>query len=644
MKTRVFVILFLLNCMLVPAQVFELGGVTVKELEETKHPFDKDADAAYLHKKGKTYFDIVGGQFRTITEVEVRLKIYTKAGYEHASVEIPYYAGRTSQRVKFSEACTYNLVNGAIEKTKLKSEGKFEEEVANNVKLKKIILPNVKEGSVIEYKYVIANPFMTISDWYFQHDIPVNSIEYEVAIPEYFGYHKHIKGYARITSYDKPKRGGYGGFFSENVTMYSAKNIMALKDEKYVDNIENYMSVLEHEMAMVQFPGSAAQYFANNWQTLCEKIYGDESFGRELKFKSYFEDDLEMLLKDVPQNKKLDTIFSFVRDRMAWNEVETEFCNKGVKKAYQEKTGNSAEINLMLTAMLRYAGFDANPVLVSTRENGEAIYPSPSAFNYVVAGVMVDKEILLLDATSKNTVPGLLPVRALNWTGRMIMDNKECVEVDLMPKKKSLEVISITGAIDADGKISGRARDQYVNHSAHVFREDYTDGDKEKYVQELEKSYSGIEINDYNVLNLKELNKPVGDDYSFAHNTIADVIGDKLYFSPMLHFTEKENPFTADKREYPIDFMFPHQSKYVVGIKIPEGYVLESLPRSVTYLMEENIGSFKYNIMAVGSMIQANIVFDINYANIGKEYYPTLKDFFSKVIEKQNEKIILKKA
>jgi hypothetical protein len=112
----------------------------------------------------------------------------------------------------------------------------------------------------------------------------------------------------------------------------------------------------------------------------------------------------------------------------------------------------------------------------------------------------------------------------------------------------------------------------------------------------------------------------------------------------MLHFTEKENPYTADKREYPIDFMFPHQSKYVVGIKIPEGYVLESLPRSVTYLMEENIGSFKYNIMAVGNMIQANIVFDINYANIGKEYYPTLKDFFSKVIEKQNEKIILKKA
>ncbi|RDI15931.1 DUF3857 domain-containing protein [Flavobacterium sp. AG291] len=642
MKKGILIFLFFLICFQMSSQVFKLGGVTVKELEETKHPFYKDADAAYLYKKGETYFEIIGGSFRTVTEVAVRLKIYTKAGYGYANVNIPYYAGRTSQKVKFSDVCTYNLVNGSVEKTKLGSDGKFEDEIVDNFKIKSIVMPNVKEGSVIEYRYKIINPFMTISDWNFQEKIPVNNVEYQVSIPDYFVYHKQIKGFVQVTKLSKPKK--KNNSFSENITVYYAHNVMPFKEETYVDNINNYMSILEHDMVKAQFPGEMPHYFAGNWQVLCRNIYEDESFGGELNGTSYFKEDVDMLLKDVPQDKKLDTLFSFVKDRMTWNEVETEFCNKGVKKAYLEKTGNSAEINLMLTAILRYAGFDANPVLLSTRGNGQLIYPSPSAFNYVVVGVTINTEIILLDATSKNTVRGLLPLRALNWIGRMVKEKDMSIEVDLMPKEKSAEMISVAAEIDVEGRITGKVRNQYINHLAHLFRESYSESYKEKYVEELEKSYQGIEINDYQTLNLKDLSKPVGDDYSFAHNNIMDVIEDKLYFSPMLYFVEKENPFTAEKRQYPVDFMFPHQKKYLFAIKLPQGYVAETIPASVVYNMGENIGSFKYQILADDNMIRCNITFDINYANVNQDYYPILKDFYFKMIEKQNEKIVLKKA
>lgn len=55
-----------------------------------------------------------------------------------------------------------------------------------------------------------------------------------------------------------------------------------------------------------------------------------------------------------------------------------------MRKAYKDKTGNIADINLMLTAMLRSAGLTANPVLVSTRSNGIALFPNRNAFNYVI--------------------------------------------------------------------------------------------------------------------------------------------------------------------------------------------------------------------------------------------------------------------
>jgi hypothetical protein len=50
----------------------------------------------------------------------------------------------------------------------------------------------------------------------------------------------------------------------------------------------------------------------------------------------------------------------------------------------------------MLTAMLRYAGLTANPVLVSTRSNGIAPFPNRTAFNYVAE---TPKGLVLLDAS-----------------------------------------------------------------------------------------------------------------------------------------------------------------------------------------------------------------------------------------------------
>jgi hypothetical protein len=116
-----------------------------------------------------------------------------------------------------------------------------------------------------------------------------------------------------------------------------------------------------------------------------------------------------------------------------------------------------------------------------------------------------------------------------------------------------------------------------------------------------------------------------------------------MYITPLLFLTPSENPFIQEKREYPIDFVFPHQDKYMVTLTLPDGYVVESMPQSLSLSMEENIGSFKYMLANNGKQIQASISLDLNYANVSADYYETLKGFFQKVIEKQNEKIVLKK-
>ena len=84
-----------------------------------------------------------------------------------------------------------------------------------------------------------------------------------------------------------------------------------------------------------------------------------------------------------------------------------------------KKIGNAADINLLLVAMLNKAGIEANPVILSTRENGfiAMAHPSLSDCNYVVARAVVDGKQILLDATEPNLQAVAHPFSLSEWRG-----------------------------------------------------------------------------------------------------------------------------------------------------------------------------------------------------------------------------------
>lgn len=645
---------------------YELGKVTIEELNEKAHPRDSSAAAAILFRKGKTSFTYEESGFFIVTEVDTKIKIYKKTALKYADFSVDLYiGGQTKEVVTFSKAVTYNLVGGKIEKSKLKSEGQFEEKINKFSARKKITMPNVKEGSIIEYSYELKTPYIgNFPDWQFQTSIPVDYSEYRTLIPEYYVYNVRTKGTIVPAKTEEVGKRSATVFdrgniltginnsltqtyeFDEKRTTYKLDNIPALSDESYVNNINNYTSSISHELASTQYPGDVFKTYASTWESVVKNIYDNESFGGELDKKSYFESDINPLVFSLTTNNdKIAAIFNFVKNRMNWNEYNSYYCDEGVKTAYKNKTGNSAEINLMLVAMLRHVGINANPILVSTRNHGIALFPSRSAYNHVICGVTTDEEngLIVLDATNKYAMPNILPIRDLNWFGRMIMRDGRSLEVNLTPRFSSKEIVNLTATMDAQGKITGNIRDQYLDYNAYVYRSRFNSVAKDSYIEKLEKDHIGIEIGEYEKLNELDLSKPIIENYSFSHNNVAEIIGDKMYFSPLLYLATTKNPFTQESREYPVDMIFPNQEKYYISITIPDGYTIETLPKSKALAMIDNLAIFKYNISNTDKQIQLLFTFDINQAIIPSNYYLALKDFYREMIEKEMDKIVLKK-
>jgi hypothetical protein len=670
MKTNHLVILlFILFYSTINAQEFKLGKVSIAELEQKKHPKDTTAVAAILFKKGEAKFEYVQGEgFKVITEVAMRIKIYKKDGYDWANQEVRFISRNSSikENVEFTDAVTYNLVAGKIEKTKLQSEGEFEEKVNKYLNKKKITLPNVKEGSVLEFKYIIrTNNIGMLREFDFQTDIPVDFSEYKTYVPEYFIYNTKMKGFVTpqinveksnksiiITS---KERSGFNvsqtNFSSDKIdyqetkTTYTVQNLAAMKEEAFVNNIDNYTTSLVQELSMTQYPNEILKPYSTDWNAVVKTIYDNDDFGPELNKTGYFEDDLKTVVAGLSkQDEIISAILNYVKSTVKWNDYKGYSCNDGVKKAYKDKTGNVAEINLMLTAMLRTAGLKANPVLVSTRDNGISFFPNHSAFNYVIAAVEVPEGLILLDATSKFSTPNVLPFRDLNWMGRLIRKDGTSEEVDLMPTKASNDYVTMMYAIDATGKISGKLRRQRTDHNAMSFRSEIENTKEDDYLEKLENENEKIEISDYSRTNEKDVQLPIIETCSFSGTNLCELIGEKIYINPLLFFTKEYNPFKQEKREYPIDYVFPFLDNYIVNIDIPEGYVVETLPKSAQFNMEDNLGSFKFMAITGGNKIQLTISHQINTPIVSSEYYPMLKEYYQGMIAKETEKIVLKKV
>lgn len=651
------------------AQDFRLGKVSIEELKQKVHPKDSSAVAAVLFEKAenKMVFSQSNG-FETELVVRARIKIYKKEGYEWANKKVRYYLdSNLRERVSFAEVATYNLVDEKIEKTKLKSDGEFDEEVNKYWGQKKIVMPNVKEGAVIEYQYTLYSPSIgNPRDWYFQSDIPVNYSEYISCVPEYFVFNTNVKGFIRpkitvekankVIVIDSKERvvGRMGAtttnFNSDNInyvetrTIYLAENMPAIKEEAFVNNVRNYTTSLEQELSMTKYPNAMPKMFSTNWEAVVKTIYEYEDFGPELNKTGYFEDDLKVVLAGLnTQDEKINAILKFVKSAVKWNDYYGYSCNDGVRKAYKDKTGNIAEINLMLTAMLRYAGLNANPVLVSTRSNGISFFPNRTAFNYVIAAVENGDDMILLDGSDPFSVPNVLPFRALNWLGRLVRKDGTSASVDLMPKKASVELNALNYSINDKGEVLGKLRCQKTAHNAMLFREEIKGVKEDTYLEKLENANNKIEINEYSLQNEKDFSLPVIETYSFVGNNLSELIGGKIYVNPMLFFTKKQNPFKQENREYPVDYGFPFQDKYAINIQIPEGYKVENLPQSITLTMNGNLGVFRYLTSSNGNSIQISISNQINSSIVLSEDYVALKSYYQKMIEKQNEKIILTK-
>lgn len=611
--------LFVFTSVALPKDPIKYGKVEMSELTMTKYPLDSTASAVVLCNFG--YFN--AQQFNYVQNI--RIKILTEEGKKWADYMVPVSEKATIK------GQTYNLENGKIVISKLKKESIFSKEIVKGLYNVRVSMPDVKVGSVIDIEYYYNDMPRSFS---FQDEIPVAWSELRIEPHLNISYRKNFIGYHPL-------------IISEN-DRWVAKDVPAFKSELYMKSAKNYMKSVSIDVERIQIPEQMIyKEYATSWNQIVGLMMADEDFGQRLTtFAYYLRNAVNTIeAQDTSKYARMVAAYNEIK-KIKWNNDYSFWCtDEGMSDAFKKKSGNSAEINMLLINLLRKLDIKVEPVMVSTRSNGEILphVVSYSHFNHVIAYASINGEQYLLDAIDENLPLNLLPVEDLN--GRALLVHKKTFEwLDLQPKVKAKTKRVYNLEMTKEGLLKGLCSTVYGDYAALSARtqfKKYTSSDE--YLKALENKTIGLTIDDYANRNLDSLHRTFNESYKVSLKNKVVKADDKLYIKlPSLGEIDS-NPFKMNERTYPVDFGTPSEQVFILALKIPEGFTVEQLPRSEKAEMPNQGGSFQMQATNSEDVIQLMCKFNINKTSYGAEQYEDLKAFFDYVIKKQADMIVLKK-
>lgn len=668
-------LLFLLLCPLfclaqkdkLPKANLKFGDIKVQDFEPSAYEVDSGAAAIVLADIGESKFEGNNkGFFDIVYRHHKRIRIMNKNGFDEATISIPVYrSGNDEEKIDDFEAATYNIENGKVIVTKLDKGSIFKDKVNKNITIRKFTFPNIKEGSIVEFSFKVKSPFgfSPLRDWDFQGTMPRLWSEYSISVPSMFDY-VVLKNETKPFEVNEQEI-TFGAFsilvpgssamstaevvnWQGNLynNVWAAKDVPALKDEPFTTTLENHKQKIEFQLRSIRWPSGRVDDIMGTWMKLASGMLSDTEFGADLdKTNAFSVSDVKKITVDAASDKeRIKKVYEFVRDNYTCTDHDALWMSNSLKKTYQSKNGNVADINLMLIAMLRTYGYDAKPVILSTTDNGKAyeLYPIRSKFNYVIARVKIGEEYVLLDASHRRLGFGKLPVEAYNGYARIIETPIPSLISDLFAD--SLTETKITSVFimnEENGKgLAGSFTSNLGYYESYGLREKLEKTSKEDLFKEIKKSYSfEVELENTSIEAEQQLEEPVAVKYDFKFSADEDI----LYINPMLTEATKENPFSSATRQYPVEMPYKMSETYVLNLEIPKGYKVDELPKSTRVKLNDDEGMFEYIISANATTIQFRSKLVLNKTNFVKEDYETLRGFFAMVVKKHAEQIVLKK-
>ncbi len=647
-------------CMLLPlASIAQPDESQIKDyLRLAKFDIDTSAKVVILYESVHVDILVDAGISKETREIHQVMRIMKKDGLKEANIKL-----RTSGNdvtIKKIRGTTYNLEGGELKQTDLPKDDLYKTDVAKNRKEVSFTMPDVKEGSIIDYSLSIVSPINDLSpEWRMQNEDPKLYTQFSISYPATLTFTSvmHVKAVLKefeseddaIASKDefchylKNSRSVNG----DNYSFWARKNVKGIKNEPFVLNLKNHTERLTLQLSRIKTDASSR--FSNTWDAYNTRVWNSE-IAKSIRRPNNFlnETVAKLVAGNTSRTVVAKNIYSYVRSNFVVNK-KADADDKDPEIVFEKKEGTASAINTLLAAMLNKSGLTAYLLMVSTLDRPSATekFPMHNSFNHIACALAIDNDgsYVLLDAGNKHNVFGMLPVSCYNGYSRIITEAGDAI--DLTPQlivDRSVNSVKITFPNDSTENVEICRTIGMIN--SHYLRQQMT-SDKfnrnsyfEKYIAKMAEdpkirasSFENVDNPDTNIV----------VKITFQNHVDADA---KIRFINTSYIkTHSSNPFTTAAREFPIEFACRVNDVNQLSIEIPSGYEISDIPKSRSISTGE--GEMEYSKM-VTYLADAHLL-KIAMANVNNKtvYSSTKKEairkHYDEIIKEENKVIELKR-
>jgi len=630
------------------------GKIELSDFDFKDCSFDPGAEAYKLIDWGKMYYTRSINDpysFTPMFERRVRIKILKPSGLSYANLTIPFYTKNNEEKMVGVDACTYNWTEDKkIKKSIVSRSAIYKRQVNKQYSEMIVVFPEVKVGSVIEYKYRVQRKSMAdIKDWYFQSNIPTRFSGYQVNIPLlfHFAIQPLTVDSLEIKETKFTDRLLIKGAVVNNTILqknYTMHHLPGVRNEPYMSSARDYLQRLSFQLSEIDYGNGSVLNIRTDWEDVVSELMTDRDFGGQINRKPTLAYDMIIAAKKLESiEKRMAFVYNYLKSTVQWNGRETIYSYDGIKAAFQNKTGSSADINLLLISLLNHAGIEAIPILFSTRDNGlvNTALPFINQFNTVMAFVPDKNKYFVLDAADQYSTYHLMPAKIVNSKG-FIVENSSGRWLDIVDTLNKYKVITATrGAIDSNGTMKGDVLITGSGYARKQHCENWLSGKEKFNPNDLTSGNEIIEMNEASVHNLTNESLPLEKTlrYTMALNNTGE-----LYYFKLNPFSELENNrFIANERRTDIDFGFQQDYSVYGNYVIPENLIFEELPQNISLIMPDTSIIFKRYISTDNNSLNVRMSVEFKRSYYTASEYPAFAAFNKLLFSKLDEPVILKK-
>lgn len=585
-------------------------------LTEASHSYPYEI----LLKESSIRFADRGGTIVAILDHLVRIRLFSSDPVDQAGaalIGIPFYDMDEMERVTRIEGVTHQPGG---EKVWLDLDEVRTTDLNSRYKLREFMMPEAREGSILEYRYQIERRYIEeLPDFFFSHRVPTQKavltlqnrdyMRFE-SVPEnirfdleYIEERIDTSSIPRVFTYQRPEP-----ILRQH---WIATEIPAVDEESYISSLDDLRGKLRFQIS--EF-GRPRQPLENSWEFVAAQIRrGDnnpfeysESFGglREIgrTVAVHLEDPVAVR----------DSIFRMVNNSMTFNEQNGIFSGPDPEDVLEGEPADQPTINMVLLTMLHGAGLEAYPIYLSGRNAGRINrdFPSIYKFNQMLVWQPDGSEGVLMDASFPHSKPGLIPVDSYNREG-MILRQEDIEWIEIRPEASLFALdLNLEASIRASGELAGSMSAEVHGYPAQQIRQELSESrPPEQVLRDLFfDAYGDLELRQFGITEIESDSHSLQVEAEFVIPYYGISFREGLQFRPMIIGYLQQNPFQGAVRSAPVTLDAPEILNLRYTIRLPDDFEIEIVSQNRTtetdgallrevYEVRESEVSYRYDVV-----------------------------------------------